>query len=192
MASALQIVANKANALLSTGPKTPEGKAKSARNNTRHGLTFGFLYVEPAEEDAFCEFEANLREELNPEGPIEEEAFLQFRDAAWRLEKIYALLNELHIDDVDPLVNPEVAAQFTQLNRYRAAAEMQLYRSIKLLRQLHNDRIFRQVHLREGEAEDLPALVTPRTILSRPFVVPVFANSKPIDAACVAASPPVR
>jgi len=62
----------------------------------------------------------------------------------------------------------------------------------KLLRQLHNDRIFRQVHLREGEAEDLPALVTPRTILSRPFVVPIFANSKPIDAACVADSPPVR
>ena len=38
MASDAQINANRRNALLSTGPKTPETRAKSARNSRKHGL----------------------------------------------------------------------------------------------------------------------------------------------------------
>ena len=38
MATEKQIQANKANAKLSTGPKTPEGKAKAAQNPITHGV----------------------------------------------------------------------------------------------------------------------------------------------------------
>ena len=38
MASTAQILANQKNALLSTGPKTPEGKSAAARNSIKHGL----------------------------------------------------------------------------------------------------------------------------------------------------------
>jgi hypothetical protein len=40
MSTEAQVAANQANAELSTGPKTEEGKAVSSRNHTSHGLTY--------------------------------------------------------------------------------------------------------------------------------------------------------
>src|SRR4051812_30878899 len=37
--SPAQTAANRANAQLSTGPRTEEGKARSSENSTKHGLT---------------------------------------------------------------------------------------------------------------------------------------------------------
>jgi hypothetical protein len=39
MATEKQIAANRANALQSTGPRTPDGKAIARRNALDHGLT---------------------------------------------------------------------------------------------------------------------------------------------------------
>jgi len=39
MTSALRIAANRRNAQLSTGPRTPMGKRRSAQNARKHGLT---------------------------------------------------------------------------------------------------------------------------------------------------------
>ncbi len=39
MSTQAQILANQANSLHSSGPKTEEGKAISSKNNFRHGLT---------------------------------------------------------------------------------------------------------------------------------------------------------
>jgi len=66
MATAAQTIANQANALHSTGPKTPEGKDRAARNNTRHGLTLGVLVIAGHEKDAHTALAAELREQVCP------------------------------------------------------------------------------------------------------------------------------
>src|SRR5208283_2603148 len=54
-ASPKQLAANRANSTNSTGPKTPEGKARSARNSVKHGFTastFAVVRLEDLQEIA--------------------------------------------------------------------------------------------------------------------------------------------
>jgi len=162
MATAAQVLANQANAQLSTGPKTDEGKARSSRNNLNHGLAAGVLILSPEEQARFCEFEANLRAECKPEGILECEAFQQFLDAAARIGKIRSIvagMTEQCKDD--PLVQPETETKYRQINRYRAAAEMAVYRAVKTLRELQTARLFRAFHVTPEEREVIPPLVNP-------------------------------
>ena len=47
MHSVARQTADTANACLSTGPKTPEGKARSSQNARKHGLTAEGLIIGP-------------------------------------------------------------------------------------------------------------------------------------------------
>ena len=56
MATERQIQANQRNAQLSTGPKTPEGRAKSARNHRIHGFSSRIaVLTEPEDQEIFGE-----------------------------------------------------------------------------------------------------------------------------------------
>ena len=66
VASALKVAANRKNARKSTGPKTPEGKAKSRANAIKHGLT-GAGVALPTEDAAIVERRfLGLQEEMGP------------------------------------------------------------------------------------------------------------------------------
>lgn len=70
-ATAAQLNANRANAKLSTGPITPEGKAISARNNTSHGLTTApdpntFKVLPTENQSAYDQNLAGFRKEWKP------------------------------------------------------------------------------------------------------------------------------
>ena len=162
MASAAQVLANHANAQLSTGPKTDAGKASASRNNLKHGLTLGVLTLSPDEQKQFCEFEAKLRAECLPVGALECEVFEQFLDGAARISKIRRIVGDMieKYND-DPLLQPETEATYRQLDRYRGAAEMTVYRAVKTLRELQTTRLFREFHVTKDEQDVVPPLVNP-------------------------------
>jgi hypothetical protein len=90
-----QLEANRRNAQRSTGPRTDEGKARSSRNNLRHGLT-GQVTVLPSEDreahDAFCN---RLIAGFNPATPIEDQLAHSIAEDSWRLNRVAAIENNI-------------------------------------------------------------------------------------------------
>jgi hypothetical protein len=159
MATPAQVLANQANAQQSTGPRTAEGKAKSARNATTHGLTLGVLHVAAEDRAEWNVFEQALTEEMNPKGALELDAMREFRDAAWRLRQIRKCAIELfEKHNEDPFTNVEAQAALRQLTRYRAAAEMSLHRALNTFRDLQTTRLGRLIHLAKSENEAIGPL----------------------------------
>ncbi len=88
-----RFAANRANAQLSTGPVTSEGKAKSSLNAVKTGLT-GRTVLLPSEDAAA--YEAHLtryREEFQPVGVRETQLVQNLADTQWRLDRIPSLEN---------------------------------------------------------------------------------------------------
>lgn len=91
MTSAAQIAANQANAQLSTGPATADGKAKASLNAVKTALT-GRTVLLPAEDAAA--YDQHIRAyqaELKPFGRQEFDLVQAIADAAWRLARIPGL-----------------------------------------------------------------------------------------------------
>src|SRR6185295_18713256 len=67
MSTPAQLAANQRNAKLSTGPRTPEGKERSAQNALKHGLT-STAPILPSDDPApFHEFQQDMLQDLNPQ-----------------------------------------------------------------------------------------------------------------------------
>src|ERR1019366_4090720 len=67
-----RIEANRRNAARSTGPGTPEGKARVARNAIRHGFFVAPEKWTPQQRRDFEETLDGLRDDLKPQGALEE------------------------------------------------------------------------------------------------------------------------
>ena len=79
-----------------TGPRTEEGKKKSALNATRHGLT-GRVVVMPWEDmDAYMRFCAELMTDLAPETAVERQYAQTFCDTQWRLNRARSIEESMY------------------------------------------------------------------------------------------------
>ena len=77
------------NGSLSRGPRTPAGKARSAANALRHGLTAETLVVIPGEDAGELEALADrMRATLAPEGELEERLVERVVGLVWRLRRL--------------------------------------------------------------------------------------------------------
>lgn len=102
MATDAQILANRANAALSTGPVTPEGKAAAARNSLSHGLSSNKFNVLPGENpDDFQALLDGLTQEYRPATPTEVFLVEEAARAQWKLNRIYLLERDILSPDLD-------------------------------------------------------------------------------------------
>ena len=141
MASQAQILANRKNAALSTGPCTKDGKIASARNATRHGLSSGFrvlAHEDQAEFDglleAFCAFHRPC--DIHQEFLVRQMAQSQWLLA--RARRLQAVAYDLLAGAEDPSdpetrivqamreTNPDIVGRF---ERYAASAERSYYKA---------------------------------------------------------------
>ena len=86
-----QIAANRKNAQKSTGPTSPEGKKRVSRNALKHGLLAKEVVIlegdgaeNPAEFDALL---ADLVDEFQPQGVVEETLVERIATCYWRLRR---------------------------------------------------------------------------------------------------------
>jgi SEC-C motif len=88
MATEAQFNANRTNAALSTGPVTPEGKARTASNALKLGLFSLRNIIQPDEEAFYNDYSTALWRELHPRGPSQETQAAEILRASWRLHRI--------------------------------------------------------------------------------------------------------
>lgn len=169
MASKAQIKANRKNAARSTGPKTESGKATSARNATRHGLSSAGIAILPTEKQEDLDALAKtLTDEHHPEGDTETFLVHQMIQARWKLARIERLESEAF----DAMLEDEGAPMdsdrrllttlsgngniFDKLQRHSATAERSYY---KALRELQNLRAVTKKNKMQNEAESAQAVL---------------------------------
>jgi hypothetical protein len=86
--SAARVEANRRNAQRSTGPRTIEGKQRSARNALKYGLCRTLACLPSECEATFLTFVAEMEQELRPATPLQRIAFNQIASLTWRLQRL--------------------------------------------------------------------------------------------------------
>jgi len=143
--SSARAEASRKNGARSRGPKTAEGKARSARNALKHGLR-AQKHVVLAEEDGeeFRALEAAFIAELAPVGALQAVLAQRIAVAAWRLKRADRIEAELlaHRQGRDGDLGLAVirdgngAGALPTLLRYRGGALAELTRSLRALKAL--------------------------------------------------------
>jgi hypothetical protein len=167
--SAAKLAANAANAQRSTGPRTPEGKARSSQNASKHLLSSRELVIEENERETFDQFVADYQLDLQPEGALEIGIFNQIVHAAWNLRRVRTLEAALFTGTVDPLAadDDRVQARLDRFARYAKRFENSFYRSIRELRALQTNRSQR-ASVMPAVRETIPPLAdTAKAVLAK-------------------------
>ena len=91
MATRLQRKAFRKNAKRSTGPRTPEGKARSSQNACKHGLFARDAVLPEENPEEFLQLIADLEQELEACGDFECRLVHHIAGAEWRMRRLVRL-----------------------------------------------------------------------------------------------------
>jgi hypothetical protein len=186
MASQAQISANRSNATLSTGPRTPEGKAVSSQNSLKFGLTAKQIVL-PGENVAdFEDLLAGILQQVDPANDCERMFAQDIAAAKWRVDRIERIKASVLANIADG-ARPERRdlALFRSMNDdemrkfdKHLAAERRAYdRAWRLLRAMQKER---KTEVRAAQ-KSAPCQIEPN-----------FTRPEPVKAAVATATSPIQ
>ena len=130
--SEAKLKANQQNARLSTGPITDEGKATSARNSLKHGLTARKTTVLPTENQADLDaLAAGMHKDFHPYNTTEVELVDQLIDVQWRLRRAS------HFEAVILLADSPDFKALNNMSLHAARLKRQFSATLKEFQALH-------------------------------------------------------
>src|SRR5277367_5787114 len=167
---------NRANAEKSTGPKTTDGKQRSAMNAFKHGLMGQSLMLQPNEMEAYNRLTVSMLSDLKPKTEPERQLAQKIIDGHFRLNRLAAIENNMlnfgliryttdtdHDDRVEVMIAQtraliEQTNAFDVLGRYETRLSRQLLKYIEELKRTQKDRIAcEQAERAARESEKSPA-----------------------------------
>ena len=159
MATQAQITANQANALLSTGPTSAEGKARVAQNAIKHGLTAKNLTVPDDLREDFEALREDFLAQFKPQGAAEMTTFNDLVHAAWNLHRYRQLEADASLGTLEDFNNPEKFALLERITRYHSRIQRAYYRALKELRQLQTDRAAWDAIVHQDDRDFVPKVM---------------------------------
>ncbi|MBL8174228.1 MAG: hypothetical protein JNK48_06140 [Bryobacterales bacterium] len=154
MLSQAQLDANRANARLSTGPLSQEGKSTVSHNALKHGLSAKYVPLSDSERPQFEALETSLRNEIQPAGALQESAFQDLVAAAWKRSVVNRLLAEASSSTAS-LFDDDPSDRVRKLLRHKADQDRAFLRALRLLKELQTNRQL----LAEAAPASTPGLV---------------------------------
>jgi hypothetical protein len=137
--SEAQLEANRANAMLSTGPRTEEGRQRSSMNATKHGLAGRTVLLPREDPEKYAAFVKEIVDSWQPANPKERELAQLVADQQWRLRRIRDI-------EMDVLENGATVQELATLATYQQ-------RIVRVMRDAKRDLEGMQAERKREEAE---------------------------------------
>ena len=135
-----QQATSRANGARSRGPTTEAGKARSARNGTKHGLRGGLFALLPGDDrDEFAALHAAVTSDWGPRDAYERRWVHELVTAMWRQDRLHGL--EIAALTAAAAESPPTEATMQRLltfARYGARIDKDIGRALQALRVLRD------------------------------------------------------
>jgi len=198
MATTAQIFANRENSKLSTGPRTPEGKAESSSNAKTHGFGAADPVLPHEDRNQFNTLLQRYQSDFAPATAHEEFLVSQIAGARWKLDRAERIENAMFAALESPgvpattealiaqaFMEKDSGTGFARLDRYRASLERTYHRCARELRATRKEQNeANSQQLAEKKFEKLLKKMfdaPPPGYELEPKLVPIDQNGQPTD-----------
>ncbi len=142
MASLRQVLANRANASFSTGPRSAAGIEHCKYNATRHGLSGKQIVTRDEDPAAYDSLRLQLARDLQPAGEREAMLVEEIAQNWWRLERARRVESSVirKFGELECITDPDARKSFLTITRYLNTIQRTWNRASKDLEMLQNKR----------------------------------------------------